>query len=147
MREGAIKVIGVIKDNKFTPLTPSIYNNALQAYNNKIVDVFIIEHEEPKSSSQLGFYHGIIIRKVCMNTEAFRGWEENEIDKFFRSLFLVTRDWRVIEGRRYEIVNTESFSTISKKRLSVFIDKVINWLATQGIVVPDPSEVYVPPSK
>lgn len=143
MQEGAAKVIGVIKNGKFTPFTPSIYKDALQSYENKIVDLYITEHEEPRTPSQLGFYYGVIIRKVCMNTEKFSGWEEPEIDKFFKSLYLVTRDWRVIGGRKYEVVSTESLSSISKKRLSAFIEKVVAWLATEDIIVPDPENVYV----
>ena len=138
-----IKHIGIAKNGKFSPYKPLLMEKNLHKLDGKIIYITIQEQHPDKTLDQLGFYFGGIIRATCMETELFQGWLEKEIDSFFQSTFLSRITYKEINGVLVEFPVIDRISSLSKKRLSEYIESVIQWLAGRDIYVLDPQEYLV----
>lgn len=144
MQEGLVKNIGISKDGKFQPYNKTLFDNCLREFDGKIVEVFIQEREEETTDNQRGYFFGVIVRKVCMNMEQFGGWSATEIYEFFCGLFLSEPKSFKYKKKSIVVSITRSLSKLNKKETSIFIQKVINWLAQEcGVEVPEPSLFYI----
>lgn len=125
---------------------PKTFANCLSNHIERDVYVIIEDQVADKSISQLGFYNAGIIRDSCMNSEQFGGWEHFEIANFFEDMFLteiIYKDRDTLTGKITEEVKVRlRVSMLNEKSMSEFIEKVIRWLANEGIPVKDP-ELYV----
>ncbi len=102
---------------------------------------------EDETKEQHGYYRGGIIVATCMQTDLFDGWLKEDIHEHFAKLFLTTMKRKELHKKDgtievSEFPHTESTGDLGKKRMSEFIDKVLNYLAEYEIYPLTPQEYY-----
>lgn len=103
----------------------------------KNIEEVIYERGEVNTPKQKGYFFATN-RWLINNVESFGGWEEEEVKAFAISLFGMSIVTRVDNnGEEVEVRVAESISKMSKKRMAVFMEKWIMYLAQdQGVTVP-----------
>lgn len=140
--EGQIRHLGVVKNGKFQAYKPELLKSELQEKEGQPVYLLVQDYEVEKTTDELGYYYGGIIAGTCMRTEIFGGWEKEEIDDFFQTMFLDEHITKMMKGEVVSFNRRNRISKLTKKNMSMFINKVIQYLASEGIVVL-PSEMYL----
>jgi len=93
-----------------------------------------------------GYYRGGVV-KECMGYEIFGGWDEDDLHAFFASEFL--RETKVLPLSKDDAVHQapitaiRSTASLSQREMNEFVEKVIRWLANEGIVIHTPEEYYL----
>lgn len=141
---------GTVRKGQFLFKRKKLAQRIIDGLEGKEFEMVLSEEEPDKSTSQLGYYFGGIIRNTCMKTELFAGWEFDEIDDFFRKRFLsykkeLVRYLRIKDSprRRKLVVSakvTERLESLSRYKMRIFLEKVIMFLATEKIYPLDPNE-------
>lgn len=99
------------------------------------------EELSEKSPNLLAYYYGGIINATCYkNSNLFPGMSEREISSFFENEFLSYVATKVIAGKTCRFIVRDRISGLSSKRKSEFIERVIQWLAENEVVVLSPYE-------
>lgn len=70
---------GIIKNGKFIADRPDWYYGEMKMKEGRRVEITIEDEREEKTISQLGFYFGVIVKKICANHFDFQGWDWREI--------------------------------------------------------------------
>lgn len=139
--EPQVKHKFTVKGGKRNYLKPTQQAAAMAAMEGKGVFYEVYEPEfEPTTTDQHGYYRGGIIRTVCMQTELFGGWKEDDIHEYFASEFLSNKRMKRLNNWDIEITKVESTANLGKRKMAEFITKVIDWLAQTGIEVPPPED-------
>lgn len=109
-------------------------------------EVIKLKHKRV-SHDAFAYYYGAVIG-TALEFEMFGGWNKDEVDDFFSDMFLSYTKTLCLkqdsgEDHLYTVRKIESKGTgFSSKQMSIFVEKVIGWLAEHNIVVP-PSENFV----
>jgi hypothetical protein len=102
----------------------------------------IKQREHRPNTNQYGYLYGGIYRETLL-TNKFKGWTEDELEKFFGELFLGDRITIEVSGEPVKVKRiVKSTSSLTHKELSEFIERVIAWLANEGIAVSGPEDYY-----
>lgn len=114
-----------------------LYEENVKQLEGKEIEVIIQEKHEEPTVDQHGYFRGGIV-PTALESEKFGGWSEEEFVDFLKNKFLSRVILKEVGGKKYTIVRLESFTKISKKMMSEFIDKTLNFLAEEGIDVLPP---------
>lgn len=102
----------------------------------------IKQREYNANSSQFGYLYGGVYREALL-TNKFKSWTEDEMEEHFGNLFLAERITIEVPGKPVEVKRIiKSTSSLSRKELSEFIERVIAWLANEGIAVSGSEDYY-----
>lgn len=145
--EPQIKFLGSVVGGKRKYLKPIQHQKALDALEGKEFEEIICQRFEQVTIDQHGYYRSGIIRHACMESETFGGWSESDLDQHFKELFLTFAKSKTInyngKEETIELKITESTANIGKKRMTKFIEDVLNYLASEHDIHPlSVSEYY-----
>lgn len=102
----------------------------------------IKEEEKDITPNQFAYYFGGIIRKECMNSNAFLGWTEMEIhDYLLREVEGNVKVAKTPHGN-VAFISTPDFKLFRKNKMAEYITKVIALLQTEFDIHPKPPEHY-----
>jgi hypothetical protein len=134
-----------VSEGKFNWEDPQMLEVKRKLLEGKRGYAIIEEDTEDVSLNQLAYYFGGIIRQECMNSECFAGLSEKEIHNYLltkcegsmRKVYRPDKTFAVIEM-------PGDFDLImgSKKRMALYIEKVIATLQTEHDIFPKPAEHY-----
>lgn len=141
-KEPQIILTGIVKNGRRIYNKPELLQRVLNDLDGRDFEEYITERPEGKTPSQRAYYFGGIIKKTCMESEPFRGWSFDEIDHFFRQKFISYKTTKSIEGIEITFNVVDDISSLSKKKMSEFIDRVIQFLDEHEIKVLSPGEYY-----
>lgn len=131
---------GLIKNGKKIYYNNELYGKQIQSLEGKEFEEEIREKLKKPSQGTHGYYRGGII-STCLVSEKFGGWNEDEIHDLFCNLFLKTTIEKVFgDTGRTEITKVLSTSDLNQAEMNEFIERVIAWLATEGIEVLNPEQ-------
>lgn len=117
-----------------------LFDKDVAQYAGKEVVITVEEKNGKPSDDQYGYYHAGILA-TALKTELFGGWTKDDLDEFLSNKFLGDRKIRTINGVQVEIKHTPSKATISKRRMSLFIENVLSFMSEHGIKIPEPQYV------
>jgi hypothetical protein len=146
MKNTVIRHFGKIVNGKRIYDNPELHKEYITDLEGKEFEEVIKLKFKRVSIDAHGYYRAGII-KECTDYELFAGWEEEEIHKFFAGMFL---SYKVVEKylengitkqKEKEIVT--STSALSTKEMFDYTDKVIRWLAQEGIVIHTPEQYII----
>ena len=144
--EPTIRFYGAVKNGVREYLRPLLHQEMLKKLEGKQFEEVIQQRFEDESPNQHAYYRGGIIKATCMEAEAFAGLSERDIHDIFANMFLTYVRPVVVrfngEERTFEVSHTDSTGDLGKKRMSEFIDKVLNFLAEQSIFPLTPEEYF-----
>lgn len=138
MAEPRVKFFGRVKGGALHFYKPAMFQEFVSHLENKEFEVTLQERFYETTHDQHGYYRAGIIKHTCMQTEIFGGWLESEIHGFFTGLFLSYT--KMMAGKEVKFI--ESTGTLGKKKMTEYIEKVINWLSQHEIYVLTPEEYY-----
>lgn len=145
MKNTVIRHFGKVVNGKRIYDNPELHQEYVNALEGKEFEEVIKIKFKRVTVDAHGFYRAGVI-KECTNYEIFAGWEEKEIHEFFAKMFLsYTKLEKYIENgvtKQREVTYTQSTSLLSGKEMFNYTDKVIQWLAQEGIVIHTP-ESYI----
>lgn len=127
-----------IVNGRVIPDKIDLWNSFLKSCSDEEKYQIIIKKKKRKAtSSQFKYYYGAIIRSTVMKTTNYAGWEFQEIDDYFRSVYA----FGYIVGKNNEpIKKNDELKFYSTEEMSLFIELVIKHLAEEGIdVLPEGS--------
>jgi hypothetical protein len=123
-----------------------LFAQSLAELEGKEFDLIIKEKYKKVSLDTHGYYRGGVI-KEALKYEIFGGWDEDMLHDFFASEFL--RQVKVFQLQKEDgihqapITSIRSTSSLSQGEMNEFVDKVIRWLANEGIVIHSPEQYYL----
>ncbi len=128
---------GFVKGFQFVPYNKELSANIMGMNEGQMVERMIRRIKKKPSKELHGYYRGVII-PTALNDEQFRGWSRVDVHNHFKSLFLKDVKEMQMGSATVLVVDIQSTSDISKKRMSQFIEDVRRYLAERGIETPDP---------
>lgn len=137
---------GIIKNGKKQYSNPALQQESIAELEGQEFEEVITKRMKVASRDQHGYYRGGIIPEALAH-ECFGGYTEDELHEVLANKFLSYYYTKMVPSVKYGtlptvITKTQSLSGISKEDMTVFIEKVIRFLAEQGIVVKTPEEYY-----
>lgn len=141
-----LKHYGKITNGKRTYYNADLHKESLLKLEGQEFEETIKLKHKPVSHDAFGYYYGAVIG-TALEFEMFGGWEKDEVDDFFSDMFLSYTKTLCLknfneEDTLYTVRKVESKGNgFSSKKMRLFTDKVIGWLAENGIIVP-PSEAW-----
>lgn len=132
-----IKHFGSItKEGKIIFLNEELWNEQRVSLAGKDFELTIQERKRKASPSQFSYYFGGIL-PTCLKCEAFSHFYtvEEVHDNVFSQMFLCHQTMVNLKGVRYTANHVRRLSELSKKELSEFIEKVLNWCAENNIEI------------
>lgn len=135
---------GIVRNGKPYFDLFKLYNAELLQLEGKRFQMTIQKEHVPKTQAQRGYYFGGIIRKSCMSTESFGGWEFDEIDNYLR---------RSVRTRKKVVVNKEGeertvdfvdadIEHYTKDEMAQYINDVLDYLALYHEIHPLEASKY-----
>lgn len=120
-----------------------LWKQQLLSLAGKEFEIVIKEKHKRPTVSQFGYYFGGIL-KTCLQYEQFSHYTSvEELHKeVFQPMFLGYQVRVVVGKKKFDKVMVKSLSDLNKQETAEFIDNVLNFLATEGIVIL-PKEQYV----
>lgn len=130
---------GFIKDGQKHYLNPELLAISLAELEGKDFEEVIQKRKQTASKNQYGYLFGGIIPEA-LTYETFGGWDEKDLQKFFEHRFLsytVIKDIKLANGQKVSktIYYPGSFKGLDKDEMTIVIEKIIRFLAEQGIVI------------
>ena len=133
------KVIG----GKFVWESPDMFEYIKRNLEGKRGFAVITEVSEDISMNQYAYYFGGIIRKECMNSEAFQSMKERDIHNFLlRELRGSAQVITDKNGNNRIVEQLPDFGSFGKKAMAQYISEVIAYLQTEFDIHPKPAEHY-----
>lgn len=133
---------GVVS-GKFVWTDPQMFEYYRRKFEGRRGYAVIFETKEDPTPNQYAYYFAGIIRRECMQSEAFAGWTEREIHKFLlKEVMGVIRQVKFRNGQVKNISVAPDFDSFGKAGMIEYISKLIPWLQTEMDIHPKPSEYY-----
>jgi len=137
---------GLVKKGNLIYYNTDLLQQSIKDLEGKEFELVLKEKYKKASEDAFGYYFGGIIQEA-LKYEIFGGWTKEEVDDFFSDMFLsYTKTLCIKPTNGFEEFKTirkvESKSNLSSKRMKEFTEKVIVWLAENGIIVQS-SENYL----
>lgn len=110
-------------------------------------DLVLKEKKKHVSLDTHGYYRGGVLREA-LKYETFPNWTEDQLHDFFADMYLKEIQIKQIkfssghESIR-EVPHVISTASLSQKEMNDYIQKVIGWLAVEGIVIHPPEQYYL----
>lgn len=146
-QEPTIRFYGTVKNGLRQYYKQPMHQQLLASLEGKEFEETLQERFVDTTPDQMGYFRAGIIRHACMESEDFGGWSEQEIANHFAEKFLTfTKAKQILfKGKQtgIEIKVTESTANLGKKRMSEFIEKVLNYLAEEHEVFPLSPDDYM----
>lgn len=142
-----IKHFGLITNGKRNYYNPKLHNLMLEELEGKEFEETIKLKHKKVSLDAYGYYYGGVIG-TALKYKLFDGWRKDDVDDFFSDMFLSYHTTRLLqrdEGPHEAITILKVRSKgqgFPSEDMREFTDKVIMWLAENGIVVPTSEEYY-----
>ena len=114
-----------------------LYDRDIDSLEGKEFEVTIQEKHTDVSKDQHAFL-GVILTEALKN-EVFGGWIRDELRDFLKEKYLAEKIVKEIRGEQVEIKVVPSLANISKKKMSWFIERCLEFMASEGIVIEDPN--------
>lgn len=109
-------------------------------------DLVLKEKHKRVSLDTHGFYRGGIV-KECLQYEIFGGWNEDDVHDFFADMFLSYTRTVTIKTENSvihrNIRKTQSTAELNQREMNEYVDRVIRWLADEGIVIQSPENYFL----
>ena len=123
---------------------PESFAQILKQLEGKEFELTIMPKREEHSVEQRGYIHALC-RWLVAQTEIFGGWEEDEVYRFIMERFggsyhVVSRVLQNKQKEKVRVTMTRSIKDMSKKEVSELIEKLLQWLAEQGVYPPSAEE-------
>lgn len=124
----------------------ALFQQSTDLLRGKEFDIIIKEKHKKVSLDTHGYYRGGVI-KEALQYEIFGGWDEGDLHNFFASEFL--RETKILslskEGAVHQapVTSIRSTASLNQSEMNEFVEKVIRWLANEGIVIHSPEEYYL----
>ncbi len=119
-----------------------LFQQVVASLEGKEFDLVLKEKYKKVSLDTHGYYRAGIV-KECMNYEIFGGYSEDEIHAFFSNLFLKYSKTMIINDAQYQVTRIQSTAELSQSEMNEFVEKVIRWLANEGIVIHSPEQYFL----
>jgi len=134
----------VVKNGQFVFENKEMLNAVKQMLEGKRGFAIIEEEIKGPTIDQYAYYFGGIIRKECMNSEAFAGLSEKEVHSALMYEVGATITVSYLHPRKGRIIKEEpeDIKRWSVKRMIDHIDKVIAHLNIEYRIYPKPPEHY-----
>ncbi len=142
-----LKHYGRINKGKKVYHNPKLHQETVDLLEGCEFEETIKERHKKVSEDAFGYYYGGVIGEA-LKYEIFSGWSKDDIDDFFSGMFLTYTKTLCLKHDD----GSESFTTIKKveskasgfssKKMKAFTERVIQWLAENGIIVRS-SEDYI----
>lgn len=138
------KFYGRIVGGKKQYYRPKQYANWMLLMEGKEFEEVIQQKIVNPSNDQHAYYRAIV-RWLSYETEIFGGWDEDYIHSFFANKLLSRKIVTQIyhnDGSMTseELIIIPSTAKLTRKEMSEFIQKFLDWLAGEGIFPPEADE-------
>lgn len=111
------------------------YQDDLMRHRGLDIRLIVVEDEPNHTPEQMAFFRGPITN-IALQDEMFGGWTKNEFQECMKTMFLSeTKDIKQPDGTYKEIEIVPSLGDIGIKKMSDFIESVVNFLAENDINV------------
>lgn len=139
MAKPTIRHYGTVINDEVIMYNEDLLKQQFAGYEGK--EFYLEVREKPKNvtQDQHGYYRGAIV-PTCLEFESFGGWDEKMVHDFFVDEFLSYKKIMTYKGVPKEVKIIPSHSSLNRKEMSEFIDKVLQWLAQEGIYVMTPEQ-------
>lgn len=146
MTKRTFRHYGTIVNGKKVYSNPDLQQISISELEGQEFEEVIQKRKKEASKNQYGYLFGGIFADA-LEYETFDGWTVKELEQFFVEMFLshrITKDILNEDGSKTSVnfLIKGSLSGIDKESMQKFIDKVIRFLAEQGIVIKNPEEYY-----
>ena len=135
----AVKHKGKVTDGELYLNNVEYYKLCLKEFEGKEIEVAVKEKEKDPTLRQYGYYYGVVL-PTALKDETFGGWSKEELDAYLKSNFLQKTKLKVINNIPVELRYSPSKAIITKEEMTEFLNKVITFLAQQGVIVPESHE-------
>ena len=135
----AVKHKGKVTDGELYLNNVEYYKLCLQEFEGKEIEVIVKEKEKDPTLRQYGYYYGVVL-PTALRDETFGGWTKEELDAYFKNNFLQKTKLKILNNVPVELRYSPSKAIITKEEMTEFLNKVIIFLAQQGIIVPESHE-------
>ena len=135
----AVKHKGKVTDGELYLNNVEYYNLCLKEFEGKEIEVIVKEKEKDPTLRQYGYYFGVVL-PTALKDEIFGGWSKEELDAYLKSNFLQKTKLKIINNIPVELRYSPSKAIITKEEMTEFLNKVITFLAQQGVIVPESHE-------
>lgn len=142
------KHYGKVVKGELSFFYPEILQNIINSLEGKEFELILKEKHKKVSHDTHSYYRGGIV-KEALQFECFGGYTEDDFHELMADMFLKvhTTKFLHIEGQEEptQIPCTKILSTseLNQKDMGIFIEKVIRFLAEQGIVIKTPEQYYL----
>ena len=135
----AVKHKGKVTDGELYINNVEYYKLCLKEFEGKEIEVVVKEKEKDPTLRQYGYYYGVVL-PTALRDETFGGWTKEELDAYLKNNFLQKTKLKILNNVPVELRYSPSKAIITKEEMTEFLNKVIIFLAQQGIVVPESHE-------
>ena len=135
----AVKHKGKVTDGELYLNNVEYYKLCLQEFEGKEIEVIVKEKEKDPTLRQYGYYFGVVL-PTALKDETFGGWTKEELDAYLKNNFLQKTKLKILNNVPVELRYSPSKAIITKEEMTEFLNKVIIFLAQQGIIVPESHE-------
>ncbi len=145
MSKVTLRHYGKITNGKKEYFNPALYKQQLDALEGQEFEEVIKKRFRKVSDDAHAYYRGAIL-KTAHQHEDFIHFDkpDNIHDDVIVPMFLSHIKTVTLKGRTTDKIEYVSTGSLSKDEMSVFIERVLAWLATEhGIIVLTPEEYYL----
>jgi len=135
----AVKHKGKVTNGELYLNNVEYYKLCLKEFEGKEIEVIVKEKEKDPTLRQYGYYFGVVL-PTALEDETFGGWSKEELDAYLKSNFLQKTKLKILNNVPVELRYSPSKAVITKEEMTEFLNKVIIFLAQQGIIVPESHE-------
>ena len=135
----AVKHKGKVTDGELYLNNVEYYKLCLKEFEGKEIEVVVKEKEKDPTLRQYGYYYGVVL-PTALKDETFGGWTKEELDAYLKNNFLQKTKLKILNNVPVELRYSPSKAIITKEEMTEFLNKVIIFLAQQGIIVPESHE-------
>jgi hypothetical protein len=142
--EPEIFIRGTVKDGKFNSYKPQSEQKWLSSMEGKEIIRIYRETVPDTTPNQHAYLRGVVIRMVCMKSDRFDGWEEDDIYDYFADMYLSLKVIRTMNGKSVVVNKRLSMATCGMPRSTEFIRRVLQDLAEYKecpLIPPPPEDV------
>jgi hypothetical protein len=124
----------------FVPERPLLYKARIDELKQKKVALTLEPDIPPKTTAQLAYFYGGIIRNSCVGSFDFDGWSADEIEKYIIASVCSYKKTMWANGQEIVVHMIDEIRKYNKVQMSKFIEDVIRFLAVNHGIEVLPSE-------
>jgi hypothetical protein len=134
---------GIVNNNELYLYDVDFYKEDIERHNSLKVYIEIHQEEEMDHTlEQMRYFRGPVTN-IALESNAFNGYDKNEFQDLMKWMFLSEKkDIKLKDGTYKEVTHVPSLGSLKKKQMTHFIERVIQFLAEENIIVKSPNEFY-----